>query len=304
MQILTFIFLCFVWGTTWIAIKISLEGFPPFAGAAIRFMLAILFLLIFIRLKKISLRLPARTFVMVSISAFLMYVLDYGLIYWGEQYLSAGVTAIFFATFPLFTGIWATFLFRSEKFYWNKLSGLILGLLGVIIVFLDQLLLTQFDKGVIQGAAAILLGAAGGAMSLVLIKKHLSGVNPVSLSFHQMAQGVIFLLFFSLIVENHQQIHLSLRVISAVVYLGAVGSALAFGLYYWLLQEWSAITLSLIIYITPLVALLVDYLVLGEIIQPEAVLGMLVIFSGVLFVQLNPARWIRLLQKLRTKPAD
>jgi len=230
-----------------------------------------------------------------------MYVLDYGFIYWGEQYLSAGVTAIFFATFPLFTGIWTTFLLRSERFHWNKFIGLLLGLTGVTIVFFDQLLLTQFDRNVMQGAGAIVAGAAGGAMSVVLIKKHLFKVNPVSLSFHQMAQGVLFLLFFSLLLEDHHGIHISLRVMSAVIYLGAAGSALAFALYYWLLQEWSAITLSLIIYITPLVALVVDYLVFGEVIQPEAVLGMLIIFSGLVFVQLDFVRLRRTLRKLSGK---
>ena len=222
-----------------------------------------------------------------------MYTLDYGLIYWGEQYLSAGVTSIFFATFPLFTGICAIFLFKNEKFSWHKLTGLMFGLAGVSIVFWDQLLLTQFDHQVVLGSLAIILGAASGAVSVVLVKKHLSIINPVVLSFYQMVQGIIFLYLIGFILERAYDIQVNLRVGLAVVYLGAIGSALAFALYYWLLQKWSAISLSLIVYIIPLVALLVDYLVLSELIHPRAILGMLIIFSGVAIIQLDTKTWRR-----------
>lgn len=287
MPLLVFFFLCMVWGTTWIAIKISLEGLPPFFGASVRFTLALLLLLGYIFWKRVSLRLPKRDFLIIASSAFLMYTLDYGLIYWGEQYLSAGVTAIFFATFPLFTGIWATFLFRSERFSRPKFVGLFLALIGVTIVFLDQLIITHFNQQVIWATAAIIIGAAGGAMSVVLIKKYLPQVNPVALSFHQMLQGVVILYLFSLILEPWNPMNINLRIGLAVVYLGAIGSALAFALYYWLLQKWSATTLALIIYITPLVALLVDYLTFGEVIHWQGVVGMVIIFSGITIAQFH-----------------
>jgi len=287
MRYIIFFFLCLVWGTTWIAIKLSLEGFPPFLGAGFRFSLALILLGIFIAVRKIPLKMPRQDFKIVSISAFLMYGVDYGLIYWGEQYLSAGVTAIFFATFPLFTGIWATFLFKNEKFYWNKFTGLVLGFAGIAVVFSDQLLQTRFNHQIILGSAAIIIGAAGGAMTAVLVKKYLSGFNPVALSFHQLAQGTVFLFLIGFLLEGFHGFTLNSRVIGAVIYLGAIGSALAFALYYWLLQKWTATSLSLIIYITPLVALVVDYLVFGEVIQPRSVLGMFIIFSGIALMQLK-----------------
>jgi drug/metabolite transporter (DMT)-like permease len=298
-QFLTFAFLCTVWGTTWVAIKISLEGLPPFGGAALRFTIALALLFLYARLNKISLKMNRKNFVVVAFSAFLMYPIDYGLIYWGEQYLSAGVTAIFFATFPLFTGIWATFLFRNEKFHWNKFIGLTLAIVGIAIVFLDQLLITQFERTVIMGTLAIILGAAGGSMSVVIIKKYLTGVNSVSLSFHQMLQGVIYLMFFSLVAENYSDFHPNLRVILAVIYLGLFGSAIAFALYYWLLQKVSAITLSLIIYITPIVAIVVDYFMFDQVIEIRAIIGMLIIFSGIAFVEMNIRRMNQYLKKLR-----
>ena len=119
-RFLSFAFLCLVWGTTWVAIKITLEGMPPFYGAATRFIIAIFLLFIFAKAKKVNLSFTRKYFFIISASAFLMYVFDYGLIYWGEQYLTAGVTAIFFATFSLFTVLWSNFLFKSESFWRNN----------------------------------------------------------------------------------------------------------------------------------------------------------------------------------------
>lgn len=285
MEILTFLFLCIVWGTTWVAIKISLIGFPPFLGAGIRFVVASLLLLGFIRLRKINLYLDRRLFLIVFSSAFLMYALDYGFIYWAEQHLTAGVTAIFFATFPLFTGIWSNFLFRNEKFNRLKFLGILVGFVGILIVFSDQLIATQFSQSVILASLAIITGAAGGAMSVVIVKKYLGKVNPIALSFHQMIWGVFFLLLFGFLFEDVSAIQLNWQVVAAVFYLGAIGSAVAFALYYWLLQKLSAITLSLIIYITPIVAVITDYFVLGEVVNLRTLLGMLVIFSGIALTQ-------------------
>ncbi len=297
MQIIIFLFLCMVWGTTWAAIKISLGGLPPFLGSGLRFTIASFLLLGFMLLKGVSFRLNKKHLKYIFFSAFLMYVMDYGLIYWGEQFLSAGVTSIFFATFPIFTGIWATFLFRSEKFQWNKFAGLLLGFMGILLVFYDQLLQTRFSQSVIYGTAAIILGAAGGGMAVVIVKKYLSEVNHVSLSFYQMIHGVFFLLIFGFLFENAGSVHLTARVWLAVIYLGGVGSALAFALYYWLLQKVSAITVSLIIYITPLVALLVDFLLFGEVVHPRAVVGMMIIFSGVALTEFDRRRFFVLQQR-------
>lgn len=117
MPFLVFFFLCVVWGTTWIAIKISLEGLPPFLGASLRFSLALLLLLSYIVWKSISLRLPRRDFLVIASSAFLMYALDYGLIYWGEQYLSAGVTAIFLPLFLYSPASGRRFYFAANDFH-------------------------------------------------------------------------------------------------------------------------------------------------------------------------------------------
>jgi len=285
MRLIGFIILCLIWGTTWLAIKFSLGGLPPFLGAGIRFALAAIALLIIILFKRQSLKIKKREWRFLLITAFLIYLIDYGMIYWGEQYLNAGVTAIFFAPFAIFTAIWSHFLFRSEPFKWSTYIGLALSFSGILIVYYDQLVITHFDKHVIMGATAVLLGAAGGAMAVPIIKKHLIGMSTIPMTFYQMAVGSGYLLIIGMSVENTSTIQISQPVVLAVLYLGLIGSALAFALYYHLLKTMSAITLSLVIYVTPIVALVTDYIAFREIIPVRSMIGTVIILLGIAFTQ-------------------
>ena len=285
MQLLVFILLSIIWGTTWVAIKVTLEGIPPFMGAALRFMIAVLLLFIYSRFKKTSLKLNKSDFKLLFISAILLYTLDYGLIYWGEQYLSAGVTSIFFATMPLFITIFSNFIFKNEIFNWIKFSGVILGFWGVLIIFYDQLLVTNFNFLVSMAVLAIIVSSASAALATIIVKKYLNHINSVPLTLHQIVWGVISLLAISLVSGEINYIQINTRVAIAVIYLGAFGSAVAFVMFYWLLKKTSAISLSFIVYITPVVALIADWLFFGETIAVKTFIGMLLIFSGIFLAQ-------------------
>jgi drug/metabolite transporter (DMT)-like permease len=277
------VFLCLVWGINWVAIKMSLEGLPPFISASFRFILASVVLFLYVKGKRISLKIDRKEFRFLLISAILTYALDYGLIFWGEQYLSAGVTSIFFSTFTLFTALFSNFVFKSETFDGYKYSGMLLGLVGILMVFYDQLLKTRFDLMVILASIAIVLSAAAAAAATVIIKKYLSRMNTVRLSFHQLWLGTVFLVLITGIAE-HSSLHrvqLTPRVFLAMVYMGVIASAAAFLVYYKLLKQMSAVSLSFTIYIIPLVALLVDYLIYGEVLQMRSIVGMIIIFAGI-----------------------
>ena len=279
----TLAFLSLVWGTTWIAIKYSLEGIPPFLGATLRFSLALIILAALALWRRTDLRLPPRAFTPVVSSAILLYLLDYGLIYWGEQYLNAGVTAVFFATFPLFTALSSNLIFREERFDRNKIIGVLLGFAGTLVVFIEQVQATRFDARISLASLAIILSALAAALSLVITKKFLSEVNTLSLTLHQMLWGTLSLAVTGFFLGEFRAFELTLKVGAAVFYLGAFGSALAFVLYYQLLKKMSSISLSYIIYITPLVALGAGYLLLGETLTWQTLLGTGIIFTGVFF---------------------
>lgn len=285
LQILVFIILCIIWGTTWLAIKFSLEGIPPFLGAALRFAVATFLLFAYAKISKAQLKLNKVDFKNVLVSAILLYPVDYGLIYWSEQHLSAGVTAIFFATFPLFMSIFSNFLFKNESFNRWKFSGVVVGFGGVVLIFYEQLLQTDYQLMAIIAVMAVIVSAAAAAISTLIVKKHLNHIPTVPLTLHQMLWGLITLFVISFLIGETTSITINIKVGGAVLYLGMVGSATAFVLYYWLLKKLSAITLSFIIYITPIVAIIADWIVFGETIALKTFVGMLLIFGGVALSQ-------------------
>lgn len=264
----------------------SLEGFPPLLGAGARFLLAVPLLLIYGWWKGVKPLAPKGVLTMLAVTAFLTYALDYGLIYWAEQYLSAGVTAIFFATFPLFTGFFSHWVVKIEKPRVNVYVGLAMGFVGVAVVYLDELLQTSAESRILAATLGVVLGAAGGALATVLIKKYLSGLHPVTLTVNHSLLGGVGLVAGSLLLGEEWDIKLTGNAITGLLYLGIVASALAFSLYYWLLQKASPVTLSTMIFITPLVALMGDWVVYGEAVGFQAVLGMTIIFLGILVTEI------------------
>jgi drug/metabolite transporter (DMT)-like permease len=281
------VFLCLVWGLNWIAIKISLQDLPPIISAASRFFLASLVLIFYMKWKGLPLKFDKREFKLLLVTAFLTYATDYGLIYWAEQYLSAGVTAIFFSTFALFTAIFSNFIFKSETFSRNKFTGLLTGLVGIALVFYDQLALTRFSLVVIMACAAVIIAGASAAAATVIVKKFLGHMNPVILSFHQLWMGTVFLGIAAAAAEDPREAHFGVRALLAVIYMAVMSSAVAFAVYYKLLREMSAVSLSFTIYIIPVVALLGDFVFMGEVIPLGSFTGMFIIFSGIWISRLD-----------------
>ncbi len=252
-----------IWGTTWVAIKLSLQGYPPVIGATLRFVPAIAVLGLYARVTRLSLVLPRNTIVWVAVTAILVYVVNYGLVYWGEQYLSAGVTAILFAAVPLATMLGSAFAFRTERFQYRKLVGILFGFLGIVVVFFDPLVATCFSTKVTLAAVAIVVAAMAAAFNIVIAKRHLMLVGAVPLTLHQMLWGTLGLGIISAITGEWRHVQYSLGATLAVLYLGLAGSA-AFVMYYSLLKTMRASTLSTISYVTPFVAVFSGWIVLNE----------------------------------------
>lgn len=292
-QYLILVFLILIWGTTWLAIKYAVLGFPPLAGATLRFAIALILLYLWALFRKSNLRLSRQHYKPIMISAVLLYLFDYGLIYWGEQYLNSGVTAVFFATFPLFTSLVATFVLRSESFRLNIFIGVLIGFVGTVVVFYDQLLQTSFSELTALASAGILIAALSTAFSVVIVKKYLADVPPVSLTLHQMLWGVLILAVFSSGSGELSRLGFSWPAFWATVYLGIFGSAIAFVLYYRLLKTMTATSLSFIIYVTPLVAMFSGWLFLSEPITVNIIIGTAIIFVGIAVSQIKNAGNIR-----------
>jgi drug/metabolite transporter (DMT)-like permease len=270
--------LCLVWGSTWLFIKVGYGGLGPFNVAAIRFFIAGALFAPLVAL--LGARWPrGRTewFVVVWVGV-VLFALDYGLIYWGEQFLESGLTATLFATLPLITILFAHIYIPGDRITLRKLAGTLLAFAGVATLFSDHVRLDPSKSGPMLAivASAVCAAAAG-----VVSKRHGHHLHPAALNAPAMLVGAVALTLMSLVVGDGFALPRDAATWWAVGYLALAGSVLTFLIYFTLLKTWSVTSLSFISVFTPVVALLLGFVFLSE--RPTALtaVGALLILAGV-----------------------
>lgn len=136
--LVVWLLLCVVWGTTWIFIKLGLEDLPPISFAALRFTVACLILLPILYAQKIILPKSEKIWKVIFITGLLQFSFNYGLLFWGEQHISSGLAAVLQATIPAF-GLILARIYVGETITILKIFSILLGLIGVAVIFKEQL---------------------------------------------------------------------------------------------------------------------------------------------------------------------
>ena len=217
------------------------------------------------------------------------FSLNYGLLFWGEQHISSGLAALLQATIPLFGLVIGHLYLPGERVTIAKLIGVLLGLLGVGLIFSDQLHVGGMRA--VQGSVAIVVGALGVAYANVLVKARGLHLDSAMLAAGQMIFGLIPLLVVGLFVEgNPLHFHWTRLAVASIVYLALVGSSLAFVLYYWLVRHMAVFNTMLISLVTPVVAILLGGVILGETITWRVAAGGAVILSGISLILFHARR--------------
>ena len=272
--------LCVVWSSTWLAIKFGLRDLPPVSYAAIRFVIAILALLA-VSIGRVPL-LPQRRsdYAILAFTGVLMFTINYGLLFWGELYVSSGLAAVLQATIPISGMIFAHWMLPDEPIQPRKLIGCLLALTGVAVIcarLLDFNGIMAFWAGL-----GIVLGAAGAAFSNVLLKARAIRLAPAMLAAWQMIFGVVPMLLIGFALDgNPLRFHWTSMSIFCLLYLAIVGSALTFLLLYWLMPRMSMTNLQTIALITPPGAVALGWLFGGERFPLWSLLGALFVLGGV-----------------------
>lgn len=280
MKHILYLLLCLIWGTTWLAIKVGLDDLPPFLSASIRFVIAALFLFLVMRFKRPGLergaKEPYRFYFAIS---FFWITLPYGLVYWGEQYVTSGLSAILFATMPIHVAVMGHFWLVGERLNLKKVSGLLIGFFGLLVIFLETAASPRIEA--VYGFIALMVSPLLAAISTVLVKRRIDELNSVSMNFHVMMFGAVFLFLTSMILERGQPLRFTSSAVFTLVYLGILGSAIAFVAYVYLLRSMTALKMSLMVYITPVIALFVGWLFRGEAITVNIFIGSSLVFLGI-----------------------
>ena len=280
---LVWLILCVIWGSTWLFIKLGLENLPPITFAGIRFVIACAILFLVVRVRGIALPDNKRDWGLLALTGVMSFTLNYGLVFWGEQYISSGLAAVLQATLPAFGLVIAHFHLPGERMTWSKIFGVVLGFLGVTVVFSNQL--TIAGGKAFAGSVALVLSALFAAYSNVLVKAYGRKLEPAILSGGQMFFGLIPLLLIGIPLEgNPLRFHWTPLAVVALLYLAVVGSVIAFMLYYWLVRHVDVTKTMLISLVTPVVAVVLGMVVLGEDLSWRTIAGGIMIMVGVRFV--------------------
>lgn len=269
-----------IWGSTWAAIRLGLEGIPPFAGVALRFAVASLVLLAVARLRRVPLGRSRRERRLWWINGLLTFVLTYALVYWAEQRVPSGLTAVLFATFPLFVALLAQPVLPEERLSPRALGGIGAGFAGVAVIFSEDLAALA-EPGAGRAALVLLLAPFAAAVANVAVKRWGRGVHPLSLTAVPMGLAAVVMGGAHLAFERHRPVVLDPVSVGTVLYLAILGSAVVFSLFFWLLQYMSATRLALTNYLSPVVAVLLGALLFREPVTLRIAFGGLLVVGGV-----------------------
>src|SRR5437762_4084426 len=160
---IVWLILCCIWGSTWLFIKIGLNDLPPFTFAGFRFVLASLILGSLVLLRRVRWPRTRDVWSLIAVSGVLQFTFNYGLEFWGEQHISSGLAAVLQSTFPLFGLVIAHFYLPHERLTTVKVVGVLLGVLGVAVIFSDQFSIA--GKMAFLGSMALVLSAFFGSYS-------------------------------------------------------------------------------------------------------------------------------------------
>lgn len=277
--------LCFIWGSTWLAIKFGLETLTPIYSAGLRFSLASFFILILMKIRGVGLQKDKVAITLYLVMGFFSFVIPFGLVYWAEQYIPSGMASVLFAVFPFFVAIFSFMFIVSESFSILKLFGIIFGFSGIVIIFSDSFGGNINDY--ILGMFAIVLSAIMQAGIAVIIKKHGHHLNPLSMNFVPMLIAGVSMLAIGLSLENTSTNSFGLNALLSILYLAFFGSVVTFTSYYWLLKKINIVILSLTAFITPITALILGYLIYNEQLTTKDFIGSAFVLVGVLIANLG-----------------
>jgi drug/metabolite transporter (DMT)-like permease len=273
-----YVLLCVIWGSTWLVIKIGYGDLGPFNVAALRFVVAGIVLAVIIPLLGARWPRSRNEWLLIIWVGIVLFGADYGLIYWGEQFLDSGLTAILFATLPLITVALAHLYVPGDRITPRKLGGTLVAFLGVVALFGENL---QFDLTRLGPMAAIIVAAVCAAGAGVASKRHGAGLHAAALNAPAMFVGGIVLAIAAIASGEELRVPTDATTWAAIVYLAIAGSVVTFLIYFSLLKTWTVTSLSFISVFTPVIALALGFVFLDERPTLWTAVGAVLILAGV-----------------------
>jgi len=269
-----------VWGASFLFIKVVVEETSPLAlvqGRITFGALTIVAVMAFGRRR--SVKVSPHLWAKVAGLAVLSNIVPFLLISWGEIHIESGTASVLNSTMPLFTALFAGLILVDERLTWLRLSGLLLGFLGVAVLTGGDII--DVTDSSVLGQMAVVGAAACYGAAAVYARILLRSEDPLDLCRLQLVIGALILAPALFAVDGVPNYNLSLEAWLSLITLGVLGTGLAYMAYLWLLGAIGSVRTSLVTYIVPITGLILGWAVLDESVGINSIAGCGLIILGV-----------------------
>jgi drug/metabolite transporter (DMT)-like permease len=279
---LIFLALGFMWGSSYLFIKIGVDTFGTFTLVALRLLIGAATLWVAFRLNGTALPRKRRTYGHLLVMALINITIPFALITWAEQSVDSALAAILNSTVPLFVIVIAPLFLPDEPIRLNGVVGLMVGFIGVVLLVSPGLMSATGD---LAGSLALLGSSLSYALGNVYNRRNVRGLPPLVPAVFQVTFAFLIVGVVALVVERPwETVRPDPAAWFSVIWLGVFGSGLAYMLYFRLLGRWGATRTALVAYLLPIYGIVLGFLVLQEHIDITLILGTALIIAGVAIV--------------------
>ncbi len=279
---LAFILLGVIWGSSFLWIKVAVQEIGPFLLVALRLLFGVLTLLVVTRFTHPEWPRRRQVWLNLTILGIINNAIPYVLISWGEQYIDSAVAAVLNSTTPLFTMVIAHWFLTDDRMTSRRIFSLLMGFAGVIILLSKGF--TSGFKGSIAGQLAVLLAACSYAIAAVFARRTTKGLDQTIQAMVPLIGADVLIWTLALTVDAPVVLPSVPLTWVAIVWLGVMGTGLAFLLYFYLLHSVGPTRTALVTYVFPLVGVLLGVIFLNEILDWQLAVGAALIIASVVLV--------------------
>jgi drug/metabolite transporter (DMT)-like permease len=289
---LVFLAMGFMWGSSYLFIKIGVDhGLQPFTLIMFRLLIGAALLASVVAWFREPLPRDPRMYGHLAVMGVVNIAIPFALITYAEQVVDSSLAAVINGAVPLFVIVIAALFLRNEQITINRLAGLIVGFVGIaVLVGLD---VTEIGSANALGELALLGATISYAIGAVYAKAHIHGLRPMIPALFQVFFALVVTAVLAFATEHPLAAVPEPEALFAIVWLGLLGSGLAYLAFFRILGRWGATRTSMVAYLLPVVGIALGALVLQEPLAPSTVLGTALVIAGIALVN----------SRLGTRPA-
>jgi drug/metabolite transporter (DMT)-like permease len=278
---LVFLALGFMWGSSYLFIKLAVDTFGTFTLVALRLAVGAALLWVVIKLAGQELPRERRIYGHLLVMACVNIVIPFALITWAERSVDSSIAAVLTAAVPLFAIVIAPLILHDEPIRVNGVLGLAVGFVGVVVLVSRNLGAGESD---ISGEIALLGAALSYAVGAVYSRHNMRGVRPMIPAVFQVTFAMLIAGAVALAFEHPWDVRPDAEAVFSIAWLGLLGSGLAYLANFRLLAAWGATRTTLVAYVIPVVGIVLGFIVLSEPIDIRLLIGTGLVVGGVALV--------------------